>query len=177
MKVRKVALVVVVLSFGALTLLFATRKTDEVTDALHYLRVELEGKLRSKFVTVEIPEKAKAGESIRCKVVVENLGTETWERGKNYIALGLCERSEKGKRQVSAVKLLNLEHKTEVENGDRIIISLKTKIEKGKQWNVEFFLQIPTNATTGTTYKLELQMVKEDVTWFGGWRTVRVEVR
>lgn len=160
-------------------LILLVGSSDNLKDALHYLKVEAEGKLRAKFEKVEIPFSVeKKDRLIHCNAQLTNLGTETWgEERKHYIALGLFERDEKGKRQVSEVKLLDLKmKKTQVANGDRIIIAEKTLVKTNGKWNIEFYFEFPATHRPGQAYSLHLQMVKEGITWFGPIYGFKLEV-
>lgn len=124
---------------------------------LHYHQIEKEGRLRSEITMLEAPMILSPHESGQCKLEVKNLGTTTWTSGDGF-KLGGFERDWKGNR-VEPPRL------------GPARIEVPQDISSNSTWQISFALRAP--AKPGK-YKLHLQMVQENATWFGEEVTIKV---
>ncbi|MFA5926981.1 MAG: hypothetical protein WCT32_01435 [Patescibacteria group bacterium] len=121
---------------------------------LHYRKVEAEGNLRASVISLTVPTIVEAGKPFRCKIIVKNMGSDDWRKEEHYVALGVFDRFLLS-RELSDFCFIG---------GKNRLVVPECPICSGKSWEITFDLLSPSKPGQ---YDLNLQMVKEGVTWFG----------
>lgn len=125
----------------------------------HYRTLEKEGELRSEIVVLKAPKALAPQEKGQCEIEITNLGTTTWTADKNF-RLGGFERSL-------------LQDRIEPPQLGPPRIEVKGEVQQGEIWEVSFDIEALDKEGL---YRLHLQMLQENVTWFGDEAVIDVRV-
>lgn len=129
---------------------------------------------------IQLPRKVTAGQRYEISIVVKNTGTSTWQRGQQYVALGIGNDPNYKNTAADklALKVINQQFPlpTNQDDGNRLMLGPAEKVEPGQTHTFEGTVQahdLPGHYQI--TFRMLVERPKPDG-WFGETYSTNISI-